>query len=209
MPQTQQELPSPFFRFGAPEGTDVPITVGGTQYHSCSAFNSRNNHKLHNGFHGLKRLLFFTIKVYRNNSASQQLPTRPPWQYPWARHPSNKYSVLSTLVHRAQGLSDNASLNNELKLLNDTFKYNSDCRVLNPAVAVAQPNDMPDSAAFLPYVRSTSNCVNRVLSKSNIKSVGVLLRNISKSFLQLIEDDLGLRTPGVCSIPCNCCQVYI
>jgi hypothetical protein len=75
------------------------------------------------------------------------------------------------------------SLNDELELLKDRFRQNGysnqqTCRVLNSAVGVAQPSDMPDSAAFLPHVRSTSNCINRVLSRHNIKSVGVLLRNI-------------------------------
>jgi hypothetical protein len=42
----------------------------------------------------------------------------------------------------------------------------------------------------------------------NIKSVGLPPRKIS-SFIQLVKDDLGLRTPGVYSIPCECGQVYI
>jgi hypothetical protein len=86
---------------------------------------------------------------------------------------------------RPRALCGQNTLNDELELLKDTFRQNSysgrqTCMVLNPAVEVAQLNDMLDSAAFLPYVRSTSNCINRVLSPHNIKSVGVLLRNISK-----------------------------
>jgi hypothetical protein len=47
-----------------------------------------------------------------------------------------------------------------------------------------------------------------MLSKHNIKSVGLLPRKIT-SFLQPAKDDLGLKTPGVCSIPCKCGPVYI
>jgi hypothetical protein len=47
-----------------------------------------------------------------------------------------------------------------------------------------------------------------MLSRHNIKSVGLPLRKIS-SFLRPLKDDLGLKTPGVYSIPCECGQVYI
>jgi hypothetical protein len=47
-----------------------------------------------------------------------------------------------------------------------------------------------------------------MLSRHNIKSVGLLPRKIA-SFLPPVKDDLGLKTPGVYSIPCKCGQVYI
>jgi hypothetical protein len=52
------------------------------------------------------------------------------------------------------------------------------------------------------------NCISRVLAWHNIKSVGVPPRKLS-GFLRPVKDDLGLRTPGVYSIPCECGQVYI
>jgi hypothetical protein len=42
----------------------------------------------------------------------------------------------------------------------------------------------------------------------HIKSVGLQPRKIS-SFLRPVKDDLGLRTPGVKTTPCECGQVYI
>jgi hypothetical protein len=48
----------------------------------------------------------------------------------------------------------------------------------------------------------------RVLALHNIKSVGLPPRKLS-GFLWPVKDDLGLRTPGVYSIPCECGQVYI
>jgi hypothetical protein len=86
---------------------------------------------------------------------------------------------------------------------------------LNYAVALAvlpvedmvgQSDEKSDSVAFLPYVGSIFNRINRVLARHNIKSVGLPPRKIS-SFLQPVKDDLGLKTPGVYSIPCECGQV--
>jgi hypothetical protein len=46
----------------------------------------------------------------------------------------------------------------------------------------------------------TFNCINRLLSRYNIKSVGLLLRKIS-GFLQLVKYGLGLQTLEVYSSP--------
>jgi hypothetical protein len=73
---------------------------------------------------------------------------------------------------------------------------------------IAPPNDKPNSVTFLPYVRSILNCISRVLFSYNIKSAGLLPRKIS-GFLQPVKNDMGLRTPGVYSIPCECCKFYI
>jgi hypothetical protein len=60
----------------------------------------------------------------------------------------------------------------------------------------------------LPYVQTMYGHLSRMLAKHNINGVGLLPRKIS-SFLHPVKDDLGLRTPGVYSIPCECGQVYI
>ena len=49
---------------------------------------------------------------------------------------------------------------------------------------------------------------HQMLAKHSIKSVGLLPRKIS-ILLRPMKDDLGLRTPRVYSLPCECCQVYI
>jgi hypothetical protein len=97
--------------------------------------------------------------------------------------------------------------------LGDIFRQNSYTewqihRALNPPLGVGHTDGKPDSVAFLSCVRSIFNCISRVLARHNIKSVGLSPRKIS-SFLQPDKDDLGLRTPGVYSIPCKCGQVYI
>jgi hypothetical protein len=58
------------------------------------------------------------------------------------------------------------------------------------------------------YVHTTNGRLSRMLAKHKIKSVGLPSRKIS-SFLRPVKDDLGLRTPGVYSIPCECGWVYI
>jgi hypothetical protein len=47
-----------------------------------------------------------------------------------------------------------------------------------------------------------------MLAKHNIRSVGLPQSKISR-FLLPLKEDLGLRTAGVYSIPCECGQVYI
>ncbi|KDR11794.1 uncharacterized protein LOC110836755 [Zootermopsis nevadensis] len=54
----------------------------------------------------------------------------------------------------------------------------------------------------------TFNRISRLLARHNIKSVGLPPKKIP-SFLRLVKDDLGLKMPGVYSIPCECGKVYI
>ncbi|XP_023702101.1 uncharacterized protein LOC111861620 [Cryptotermes secundus] len=122
-------------------------------------------------------------------------------------HPSNKQVVLSTLVHRARALCDQDSIHAEFVLLGDVFRRNSYNnrqirRVLNHRPNISQPDDKLDSVTFLPYAGTIFNQISRVLSWHNIKSVGLPPKKLS-SFVQPVKDSLGLRTPGVYSIPCK------
>jgi hypothetical protein len=58
------------------------------------------------------------------------------------------------------------------------------------------------------YVSTTFNRISWLLSEHNIKSVGQPLKKIP-SFLRPLKDDLGLKTPGVYSVPCEYSQFYI
>jgi hypothetical protein len=58
------------------------------------------------------------------------------------------------------------------------------------------PYNNPSSIAILPYAGSVFNRINRVLAKHNIISVCLPHKNIS-NFLQLVQNNLGFRTPGV------------
>jgi hypothetical protein len=123
-------------------------------------------------------------------------------------HPSNKQAAFSTLVHRARALCDQDSLPAELAFLRDTFRQNGYndrqiSRVLNQRPHINQPNDNQDTVTFLPYVGTIFNRISRVLSRHNIKSVGLPSKEIS-NFLWPVKDPLELRTLGIYRIPCEC-----
>jgi hypothetical protein len=66
----------------------------------------------------------------------------------------------------------------------------------------------PTSGTLLPYVQTTYSCLSRMVAKHNCKSAGLPSRKIS-SFLHPVKDNLGLKTPGIYSIPYQCGHVYI
>ncbi|PNF41399.1 hypothetical protein B7P43_G14428 [Cryptotermes secundus] len=128
-------------------------------------------------------------------------------------HPSSKQAALSTLVHRARALCDQESLRAELEFLKNIFKRNGYNdrqiqRALNRQPNSIQPDDRRGTVAFLPFVGTIFNRISRVLSRHNIKSVGLPPKKIS-NFLRPVKDHLGLRTPGIYRIPCECGKVYI
>jgi hypothetical protein len=93
-------------------------------------------------------------------------------------HPSNKQTVLSTLIHRARTLCDEDSLQAEFMFLRDVFKQNGYNerqihRALNRRPHLDQPDKEWNSFAFLPFLRTVSNRISRVLARHNIKSVGL------------------------------------
>jgi hypothetical protein len=123
-------------------------------------------------------------------------------------HPSNKQAVLSTLIHRARALCGEFSLQAELVFLKDVFKENGYNdrqihRALNRRPHLPQPDNEPHSVAFLPFVGTIFNLISRVLARHNIKSVGLPHMKLS-SLLRPVKDHLGLRTPGVYRIHCEC-----
>jgi hypothetical protein len=81
-------------------------------------------------------------------------------------------------------------------------------RVLNRRPHISQPKDKPDLVAVLPYTGTIFNIISRVLSRHNINPVGLPPKKVS-GFLLLVKDNLGLRTPDVYRIPCECSKVYI
>jgi hypothetical protein len=79
---------------------------------------------------------------------------------------------------------------------------------VEPATQTAKINDKPTSIAYLPYTQTTYGRLSRMLAKHNIKSVTLPPRKIV-SYLPPLKDSLGLKTPGVYSIPYECGRVYI
>ena len=79
---------------------------------------------------------------------------------------------------------------------------------MEPATLTAKTNDKPTSTADIPYAQTTYYRLSRMLAKYSIKSVALPPRK-TFSYLSPAKDALGLRTPGIYSIPCECGRVYI
>jgi len=123
-----------------------------------------------------------------------------------------KHSVLASLVHRAKALCDEDSLAQETKFLTTVFKDNGYSpqqirRAMKPSAWTPKTNDKPTSTAYIPYTQKTFGRLSRMLAKHNIKSVALPPRKIS-TYFPPVKDALGLRTPGVYSIPFECGEVY-
>jgi hypothetical protein len=127
--------------------------------------------------------------------------------------PAPKQAVLFTLVHGAKAICDSNRLPQELKLLHQTYPESGHSerqilRALNPPPeAPPQRNEDPDSVAVFPFVGATFNRTSRALSEHNTKTVVLPPRKLS-SFLRPNKEDLAMKTPDVCSIPCECGKVY-
>jgi hypothetical protein len=101
-------------------------------------------------------------------------------------HPSKKQAVLSTLIHRARALCDEDSLQTLLVFLRDVFKQNGYNdrqihRALNRRPHLPQPDNEPNSVAFLPFVGTVFNRISRLVARHNIKSVGLPPMKLSVS----------------------------
>jgi len=128
-------------------------------------------------------------------------------------HPANKHSALRALTHRATALCDQDSLPQELDHLASVFKMNGYGpfqvrRALQPTNPTPKDKPKPVSTAYLPYTQTTFGRLSRMLSRHNIKSVALPPRKIS-SYLPPYKEPVGLRTPGIYRIPCECGSVYI
>jgi hypothetical protein len=78
---------------------------------------------------------------------------------------------------------------------------------MKPATRTSKPKDKPTTTAYIPYTNNTYGRLSRMLAKHNIKSVAIPSRKIS-SYLPPVKDTIGLRTPGIYRIPCECGMVY-
>ena len=81
-------------------------------------------------------------------------------------------------------------------------------RALEPTKQKTKDETKPFSTAYLPYTQTTFGRLSRMLSKHNIKCIALPPRKIS-SHLPPFKEAMGLRTPGIYCIPCECGSVYI
>jgi len=76
------------------------------------------------------------------------------------------------------------------------------------ATRTTKTNSKPTSTANIQYTQTKYDQLNRMLVKHNTKSVALLPRKIF-SYLPSVKDALGLRMPGVYSIPYECSRFCI
>jgi hypothetical protein len=121
--------------------------------------------------------------------------------------------VLVSLVHIARALCDQDTLDQELEFLTTVFKNNGYTtqqirQALKPHTKTAKKNDKPTSTAYIPYTQTAYGRLSRMLAKHNIKRIALPPKKISNC-LPPVKDAVGLRTPGIYSMPCECGKVYI
>jgi hypothetical protein len=76
-------------------------------------------------------------------------------------------------------------------------------RAVNRPPHLPQTDNEPISVAFLPFFGTIFNRISRLLARKNIKSAGLPHKKLS-SLLRYVTDHLGLRTPGIYRILCEC-----
>jgi hypothetical protein len=121
--------------------------------------------------------------------------------------------VLTSLTQRATAAGDQDSINQELEFLTTVFRNNGYStqqihRAKKPPIKTTKIKDKSTSMAYIRYMQTTYERLSRMLAKHNIKSIPLTPKKIS-NYLPPIKDAVGLRTPGIYSIPCECRKVYI
>jgi len=96
----------------------------------------------------------------------------------------------------------------ELEFLTTVFKNNSYSNqkirgAMQPTKQTTKSKDKSTTTAYIPYTASAYGRLSRMLAKHNIKSAALPPRKIA-SYLPPVKDALGLKTPGIYRIPCEC-----
>lgn len=134
-------------------------------------------------------------------------------------HPSQKLSVINSLVHRAFSVSQGPGLKQELNhvtntLLENGYNKRDIQRVIfrhshpRPQI-IKEDRPKPTRVAFLPYIQGVTDRIGKILRKNDIKSIFQSSGKISQ-MLPSPKDSLDtLSSKGVYRIPCTCGLVYI
>ena len=144
-------------------------------------------------------------------------------------HPSQKNSVISSLIYRALTISEPSSLNGELEHLNQVLTKNgynkkdiirTTERLKNKISSSTNTETSREEEkereeqenkkwTTLPYLQGTTERISRILSKHNIKVISKPQRKIAQLLPNPKDQRSHLETPGVYKIPCSCGKAYI
>ncbi|XP_012148609.2 uncharacterized protein LOC105663559 [Megachile rotundata] len=139
-------------------------------------------------------------------------------------HPSQKNSVITSLIHRATYISEKKeNLANGLEHIRSTLQQNGYSRhrinrtidrLTNQTTKpthkhMTDTHDKEHAITFLPYIQGTTDRIGIILRKHNIRTVFTTHTKIGQLLTSPKDPQPQLSTPGVYKIPCSCGQVYI
>ena len=134
-------------------------------------------------------------------------------------HPKQKRGVIKTLIDRAKHICNQPHLNSELKhvqsaLLANGYNAKDIQRAIHPRRDSNHRNNKNEmeeqkGKAFLPYIKSVTDRIGKILQKHQIKSIYLPTQKI-KQLTRSPKDAVdNLEKAGVYKIPCSCGEVYI
>jgi hypothetical protein len=125
-------------------------------------------------------------------------------------HPAQIYSVVNTLVTRVKKLTDETHRQCELNNLRTVLTQNNFSNTsINKAInqkpkTNTEHQDEGHTKIFLPYIKGTTDKIQKTLKKHKIKTVFTADRKIS-NVLRNPKDIIALEDQGVYEIPCYSC----
>ncbi|XP_018323622.1 uncharacterized protein LOC108735900 [Agrilus planipennis] len=127
-------------------------------------------------------------------------------------HPAQKRTMLKTVIHRANRICEASLLDQELRHLDQALQSNGYTsqeikRALHPRrTAPETPQPPPVGFASLPYIKTVTDCIWKLLKRHNIRTFFKPLRTLLRT-----AKDPGnpLTSAGVYRIPCSCRGVYV
>ena len=136
-------------------------------------------------------------------------------------HPSQKNTVLRTLVNRARSIAEPGLVESELNHLKTVLTANGysqtavnreiNRRPRAPELTLqheeAQEPSQPK--VFLPYIHKTTDVISKILKKKGIKTIFLPTTKIQQTLRSAKDPLKPLSAPGIYKVPCSCGSVYI
>ncbi|XP_076391768.1 uncharacterized protein LOC143265172 [Megachile rotundata] len=120
-------------------------------------------------------------------------------------HPSQKNSVITSLIHRATCISEQENL----AQINRTIDQLTNQATKPTHKRTTDAHDKKHATTFLQYIQGTTDRIGRILRKHNIKTVFTTHTKIGQLLTYPKDPQPQPSTPGVYKILCSCGQVYI
>ena len=167
------------------------------------------------------RLPFLDVEVYRKPDGSlghsvyrKKTHTNRYLHADSNHHPSQKMSLIRTLLNRADHISDADSVDAERQTVIQALRQNgyANSQILTQNKP-QEPNhgttDTPTGFACLPYISNTTDRIAKLLRKNNIRVCFNTVHNVQQH-LRPYKDLLPkLQTEGIYLVECDCGECYV